>query len=325
MPKKSRRQSAAREERKRWVAIAGIALFLALDIFLVVLALQSTSPRNNGSASAEPSVGGESTAPASPSASPTPPTSGSTAVTAVAPTRILAALDATVAWRATTGACPEATATPELTVDGGVTWASADLTAATGVMALQRIFVSGSDTATFLGSGADCVPEVVRTFVGGADFADYPDQLDRSWYLAPVGSATVHAPGGDVAAPCPSAVTVAPLDASRAAVLCADSGIHLTADAGATWTTLAATPGAVALTEMTDGFLVASAGAVGCAGVQLIAVAVDDSRTALDCVESSEPASDLAGSIAVDWTAEGIWLWVGERLLISTDEGATWS
>lgn len=320
MPRKPRRISAAREARKRWLILIGIALFLAVDVLLVMLALQSTSPRSESSAAATLPTSGEQ-----PTATSSPPTDDAPAVTASAPTRIIAALDGSVAWRATTGTCPDAAAAPELTVDGGATWTQTDLTGATGLTALQRIFVSGPSTASFLGSGSECTPEVMRTFVAGADFAEYPGQLDGSWYLSPVGSATVHAPGGDVAAPCESAVTIAPLDEARAAVLCSDGSLHLTTDVGASWTAMAPVPGAIAVTESDDGFLVATAGSEGCAGVQLTAIGVSDDRTPLGCVESPLPAAELAGSTAVDWTADGIWMWVDDRLLISTDEGETWT
>lgn len=323
MPRRSPRIPGAREPRKRWLPLTGIALLVAMDILLVVLALQSASPRTNGSPAAntpapsalEPAA----TTPASPSGG------GETTVTPTTPTRILGALDENVAWRATTGACQDAVATPELSVDGGATWTAADLTGATGITALQRIFVTGSDTAAFLGAGSDCTPEVMRTFVAGADFEEDPGQLDGSWYLAPVGSATVHAPGGDVSAPCESAIVVAPLDETRATVLCDDGSLHLTTDTGVSWTALAPLPGAITVTETADGFLVASIGSESCAGVQLTTLGVDDDRTSLGCVESSVSAAELAGSTALDWTDDGIWMWVDERLLISTDEGATWT
>ncbi|RUR01236.1 hypothetical protein [Labedella endophytica] len=323
MPK-PRRHSPAREARKRWLAVIGIALFIAVDILLVVLALQSTSARDNGSTPAVVPTSSESSRP-TPTASPTPTDAAPSSVTAVPPTRILAALDASVAWRATTGSCPDTAVAPELTIDGGATWSSADLTGLTGVTALQRILVTDADTATFLGSGAECDPAVARTFVGGADFAEYPDQLEGSWYLSPVGGSTVHAPGGDVAAPCDATVTVAPLGDDTAAVLCSDSSLHVTTDAGASWSTLDELPGAVALTDSADGFLVASAGSAGCAGVELTLIGVDDDRTPVDCVESSIPAGDLAGSTAIDWTDGAIWVWVDDRLLISTDDGGSWS
>lgn len=319
MPTKPRRMSAAREARKRWLAIVGIGLFLAVDILLVALALQSTAPQVNGSASAETS--GTST----PAPSETPTPTSSPTVLPTAPSRLIAALDASVVWRTTIGSCADGSAVAELSVDGGDTWTSRDLTSSTGITALQRILVSGSDTATFVGADADCTPDAVRTFVAGADFAEYPDQLESGWYLSPVGGATVHGPNGDVAAPCSSALIVAPLDAERAGVLCADGSLHVTTDAGTTWTALSSLDQTIALTETADGFLAASVGSADCAGVLLTTIGLEDDRAELGCVESSEPAESLAGATAIDWTEDGLWMWVDDRLLISTDEGETWT
>lgn len=315
--------SAAREERKRWLAIVGIVLFLAVDILLVVLALRSTSPRDNGSASPAAPVPIASSPTAS--ASSTPPPSATPAIAVTAPTRVLTALNATVAWRATTGACPAATASPELTTDAGATWTATDLTTTTGVLALQRIVVTDTDTATFLGSTEDCAPDAARTFVAGADFAAAPDQLDGTWYLATVGGATMHAPGRDVAAPCASAVSVAPLDDSRAGVLCADGSAHITLDVAATWTRVDAPAGTVTLTGTSDGLITASVGSNECSGVLLTNIGLTGDSSPLGCVESSESPTDLSGSTAIDWTDDSIWIWVDDRLLISTDQGATWT
>ncbi|PSL38913.1 hypothetical protein CLV49_2543 [Labedella gwakjiensis] len=315
--------SAAREARKRWLAIAGIVLFLAVDILLVVLALRSMSPRDNGSGPPAEPVPVASSPMATPANTPTP--SATPGVTVAAPTRVLTALNATVAWRAMTGACPATAANPELTTDAGATWTSTDLTTTTGVLALQRIVVTDADTATFLGSAEDCTPDAARTFVAGADFAEAPDQLDGTWYLAPVGSATMHAPGRDVAAPCASAVSVAPIDDSRAGVLCADGSAHITDDVAATWTSVDAPAGTVALTGTSNGLITASVGSNDCAGVLLTNIGLTGDSSPLGCVESSESPADLSGSTAIDWTDDSMWIWVGDRLLISTDQGATWT
>lgn len=315
--------SAAREERKRWLAIVGIVLFLAVDILLVVLALRSTSPRESGSASPAAPVPIASSPTAS--ASSTPPPSATPSIAVTAPSRVLTALNATVAWRATTGACPAATASPELTTDAGATWTSTDLTTTTGVRALQRIEVTDADTAIFIGSAEDCAPDAARTFVAGADFAETPDQLDGTWYLAPVGGTTVHAPGNDAAAPCTSTVTVAPIDDSRAAVLCGDGSTHLTVDGAETWTEVAAPAGTVSLTGTSDGLIAVSVGSDDCAGVLLTNIALAGDSSPLGCVGSSESPADLSGSTAIDWTDDSIWIWVDDRLLISTDQGATWT
>ncbi|RWZ46608.1 hypothetical protein ELQ90_14325 [Labedella phragmitis] len=327
----SRRQSAARESRRPWWIFTALIVFLVVDVLLVVLALQSTAPRPPGPTTPRPSASSESTS--TPSATPATDEDAdadedvevASSITAAAPTRLLSALDDQVAWRATTGSCPDAPAMPQLTTDGGATWKSTDITASTDVRALQRILVTSADTASFIGAtGEECDPEFVRTFVAGDDFAENTEQLDGTWHLSPVGSDTVHAPGGDVAAPCESAVVVSPLDDARAAVLCDDSSLHVTTDAGETWTRIDDTDGAVALTESEEGFLVALVGTSECDGARLAAFDSDGARTDVGCVQSPLGASELATATAIDWTADAIWAWVDDRLLISTDGGNTW-
>jgi hypothetical protein len=322
MARKPRRMSAARKSRKRWLAVAGIVVFLLVDIVLVVLALQSTSSRDNGAAADVPDA--VSTPGSTASSTPTPESSEPTSVLPVAPTRILAALDATTAWRATTGACPDTAATPEISDDGGATWTPTDITSATGLSALQRIVVSDASTATFLGHDEDCAPDAARTFVAGSDFAPSPNELAAEWYLAPVGGTTIHTPNGEVTAPCARALTLAPIDDAQVAVLCADGDVHLAVDGGAAWTPLDAPAGTIAITGADDGFLTAGVGVEGCDGVQVAALGVDGETSVLACVESSMSPADLAGTTAIDWTDDAIWMWVDDRLLVSTDEGETW-
>jgi hypothetical protein len=322
MARKPRRMSAARESRKRWLAVAGLVLFLLVDILLVALALQSTSSRDNGASANVP--GAVSTPGSTASSTPTPETSEPTTVLPVLPTRILAALDATTVWRATTGPCPDAAAAPEISDDGGVSWTTTDITSATGLSALQRIVVSDASTATFLGQGQGCAPDAARTFVAGSDFAPSPNELAAEWYLAPVGGSTVHTPQGDVPAPCASALALAPIDDARVAVLCADGDVHVTVDGGDAWTALGAPAGTIAVAGAVGGFLTASVGVADCDGVQVGSLGVDGATDMLACVESSRSPADLAGTTAITWTDDAIWMWVDDRLLVSTDEGETW-
>lgn len=322
---KSHRQSAARDARRPWWIFTALIVFLVVDVLLVVLALQSTAPRPSGPTSPRPSASTQPTPVPSATSTPDEEAAPGPLVTAVAPTRLLTAIDDEVAWRATTGACPDASAAPELTTDGGASWKPTDITASTDVRALQRVIVSSAETASFIGAtGDECDPAFVRTFVAGDDFAESAELLDDTWFLSPVGSASVHTPAGDVEAPCASALVVSPLDDDRAAVLCDDSSIHVTTDTGVTWIRLDDTEGAVALTEGDEAFLVALAGSTDCDGVRLARYGTDGTRTDVGCVESPLDPAELATATAIDWTADAIWAWVDGRLLISTDGGNTW-
>jgi hypothetical protein len=322
-----RRMSAAREARRPWWIFTALVVLLVVDVLLVVLALQSTAPRSPAPGVTPPGSDGQvQGAPDATPTAPVPAEAGSDeAVTAVPPTRLLTALDDEVAWRSATGDCPDTAVAPELTTDGGLSWKSTDLSRTTEVLALQRIVVSSADTASFIGvGGADCSPSLARTFVAGDDFAESPDLLDDSWHLAAVGSAAVHSPSGDATTPCDGVLLVAPLDDDRAAILCDDASVLATDDSGATWTALEDVPGAVALTGAEDRYLVALARQPGCAGLQLVIAGAEEPRTDVGCVESPLEPSELAAATAIDWNPDALWVWVDDRLLISTDGGITW-
>lgn len=310
--------------RRIWVYVA-VAAFLLVDILLVAWAL--TGARADAKVSAHRPIPTYSATPRTDVPTATPePTPEITPIVSVPPARILAALDETTAWRALTGECPEATASPELTTDSGETWKSTDATKSTEVTALQRIRVNGPRVASMLGFSQDgCEPQFVKTYVAGDSFKSYPEEVDSSWYVNPADRATVHSPTGDVAAPCDSVIALAPRDADAAAVLCADQTIHATTDGAATWAKSVAVPGAVNLTVTQTGYIYTAVGLPECAGVQLIALSAKPLKiTPTGCLPVETPAETMPGNVAVSEAAGTVWLWAGDVFKRSQDEGATW-
>ncbi|NUO91801.1 MAG: hypothetical protein HOQ18_13415, partial [Dermatophilaceae bacterium] len=119
----------------RRVAAAGLVAFLAIDIALVVLALRSG--REAPAASPLVSTALTSTATTLPTPTTSAPTGASATSTTTASTtpatqpsaaaaepvaRLVSALDATTAWRATVGSCAAGRARVEVSTDGGATW-----------------------------------------------------------------------------------------------------------------------------------------------------------------------------------------------------------
>jgi photosystem II stability/assembly factor-like uncharacterized protein len=306
---------------RRSLLIAGLAAFFIVDIILVSIALTAgdvPTPRVLRSpapiSSADPTA-----APAEP---PKP-----AAATATAPARIMAAVDGNRAWRASTGPCG-AEARPEFSADGGATWKSTDATAPTGVVSLQAIDIEGEQVASMIGQNAvDCSAMLVRTFVGGDNYARYPADLPNAWYVNPLDRAVVHAPGGDGAAPCAEAIALAAASAERAAVLCGDGAMFATTDSAANWSAIAATPGAMALAASGAGYVVAVIGDATCGGVRLGFFTDATSPAPVvpgGCFASESSAAALAGQIAVADGGGILWLWAGASLARSSDGGATW-
>lgn len=311
--------------------IAGVSALIVLDIILVawVVGRPQASEAEQG-ALGPSAVAVESPEPStSPSASPTPsaPT-GVAAVDTVPATRILTAVDGQIAWRAVTGSCPDAVASPEITTDAGATWRPTDATGPTGVTALQRIITGGSEVATMVGAAADtCAPTIIRTYVAGDNYEEYPAEIATAWRIDPADRARVGTPSGAVDAPCATgAIAIAPSSDSAAAVLCADGTVATTADAGAAWSTPVEVAGAQALAPTSGGYVVARLGGSACAGVGLVVLSSEGAVVGESgCVSVTGALESFAGQVAVSDGGGTWWVWVGESLVRSADRGATWS
>lgn len=323
--------------RRRWWVIAGVTALVLLDVILVVWVVSRPQPSEAQDPASGPSmVADESPEPsASSGASASPdPSAGApvevAAVETVPATRILDAVDADGAWRATTGACPDAAASPEVTTDGGETWSVTDATGPTGVTALQRIIASSVDVATMVGAAADsCAPTLIRTYVRGDNYEEYPADVGTAWHIDPADRAQVVTPDGSVAAPCASAVAVAPDGDESAAVLCADGTLSTTTDAGATWSAPADVAGGQSIDAVDGGYLVARLGGTPCAGVAIgvVSPGADDTSVTIaeaGCVPLSGDLAALAGRVAISGSEGAWWVWAGDTVARSTDRGATW-
>ncbi len=305
--------------RRRWLII-GLAVFLLIDAVLIVLALTANRPAGTAgeTPAAKPTV--EATETTAPTAEPTAPPE---AQPAVAPTRVLAALDGTTAWRASAGACPATQATAELTTDAGATWVPSNASTDTGASAILSINAIDADEASMVTLAApDCAPQLVGTFVAGAQWAAYPDRLGANWYVNPADRATVNSPAGSFPAPCASVIAVAPRSDTVAGVLCAEGAVVRTGDGGATWGPPIAAPGAVHLSVTGEGYILLAANQPNCAGAQVSSTteAPDGAITPVGCRE----AAFNPGEAVIASAGDTVWLWAGETVSKSTDGGATW-
>ncbi|MCU1546591.1 MAG: hypothetical protein JWP30_1691 [Homoserinimonas sp.] len=320
---RQRRDSRVSQGSKRAWIIVGVALFAVADIALISLALSHGRPATIAAPTSSPAA--SQTAAPAPAPAPVPsPTPTPIKVSAVSPQRVLAALNSTTGWRATTGTCPEANASPELTTDAGLTWKTTNATRPTGVTALQSVTIMGPETASFIGLDRDdCSPQLVRTFVAGDNYASYPAQLAGAWYLDPAAPAVVHARGTTVDSPCATTVSLTSRNATSAAVLCADNSVHITSDAGATWAIAAPLGSTVAVTTTSADYVAAVVGTLECAGVQLVNVG---DASVLGCVNTTSDPAALAGNVALASASsdDSLWLWAGDIFAVSADGGTNW-
>jgi len=298
------------------VATAALVALLVVDVVLVAFALRPSDAPDAGSVQVtldEPTV--EPSDPESPLATPTestpePPPS------AVPLGRLIDASSATEAWRLTKGACPDGGGSVQRTSDGGATWDDVD----TGAEAFVRLRARGpADAFVVAVTGEGCEPAFLATS-DGETWGELPGSLDDAWYIEPADATAVHSPAGAMAGPCEGPVVdLAGVTSTRAGALCDDGRVFTTDDGAASWAVRVAVPGAVALTDAGDGYLVGVLAAAGCPGVQVVA-AGEGTAEALGCSSAAaEP-----GSVDVAAVGESVWVWAGDAVQVSTDGGRTW-
>ncbi len=300
---------------------AGIVLLATLVVVLSFVAL--TQHRSVAAAGSTPRASAPPAEVARVPAEPQPPVPAPTPEPVAVPNRVIAAIDADSAVRAASIECP-APSTIEVTDDAGASWEPFD---AAGIATVQRITAESDTFIALVGLDVEeCAPAYARSFTGGVAWEAAPDELSAAWFVDPADRAGLHAPGGPRAAPCGAIVQLAAVDEVSAAVLCADSSIHLTVDGGASWLPAASVPGASAIGAGVSGYQVAVVNRNGCVGAQLVALVRAESGPTLGaagaCLEATVGVGDAAVAVSEDATT---WLWAGDRLARTEDGGGTWS
>jgi len=305
---------------KRPLVLAGLAAFLIVDVALVGYALSGANHGvDEASATSAPSA---SAAEETSTATPTPEIEEA-ALTA--PTRFMSAVDATVAYRASSGTCPAATPPViQKTTDAGSTWISSTLT--TDLASVFRVQAVDSTYAYLVGlGGVACETGLTATYTSGAGFQTYPDRVASSWYLNPQAADIVHTPVGDTAAPCATAVSLAPSNDSTAAVLCDDRTVFRTTDAGVTWDSGVAVPGAAALASTGTSYVLGAQNVEGCTGVSIVGLGAEgDAPVTIGCSGDRPTTSADGQEITLSAAAGSVWLAIGDSVAVSLDGGVTW-
>lgn len=310
---------------RRWFAIA-LAVFLLVDAGLVVWALNDRARDSSGSAASDDGMLSSRTPTPTASSASTPistptPTSSAQANT-MPPTRTLDAVSSEVAWRAETNGCPGGPAIVEVTQDGGESWSDSDAGTNTDARSVLRIVAeSASEATTVVLRGDNCDSTIVGTYVGGAEWEEYPDRLPRYWLVNPGDRATVVTSAGAKKAPCDTVIAVAPRDENVGAVLCSNQAFHVTQDSGESWSKAVKVDGAVTLTATNSGYAVAVINQGDCAGLSIVAVSGDTVGSPRGCTG----ADVSAGDVAISEADNTLWAWVADELFRSNDGGESWS
>jgi len=317
---------------KKRVATAGLVAFLAVDIGLVALALRSRHTASDELPTASTTrTASLTTSPptTSPPSSTTTATTGATSGATTAATtagavpvsRLVSALDAAIAWRATTGTCARGGATVELTSDGGQTWTKLRSPA----RAIARVQPLDPTRVFMVGAGADCTLEQYASSNAGAMWRA-PTVITGGWARRLDKPTQVLTPQRSAATPCGGGVV---LDLSRTSAveaqsLCADGSVVLTRDGGSTWTDSGSAPGAIALSNLlVDNRLTTYAVRLvgACKGVQLVEVVNGRAPAVVACV----PVPDARrGDVGLSVTQRAGWIVAGKQTWLSRGDLTSW-
>lgn len=303
--------------RNSRVATAALLALVVLDVVLVAAALRPTgssgvaaSSASSAFASIEPTG-----APVSPSPTPSAPPA------AASPLRtMIVALDTQHAWRVGAGSCSAGGAALATTADGGKTWVQAKAS----FRRIVRVRPTSAKAAFIVGADTSCTAGLMNTADGGGTWVA-GGAATGAWLRDPRSSLVVRAPGSATSQPCGKRIVLdlAVVAAGSSRVLCAGGLVRSTADSGSTWTDLGTVVGAVALSVPTPTpaqTYVASLGARGCPGVQIMRVG---QQVATACIPTPIPAGP--GQIALSLIKGGGWLAIGNVTMRSTDGLLTWT
>ena len=144
------------------------------------------------------------------------------------------------------------------------------------------------------------------------------------WFPTPKDRDEINGPGDTKATPCEGHVVgLAPLDSSQALVVCDNGAAISTRNSGRTWRQVARIPNTLAIAAESGRYWVAGAHE-GCDGVTVQSL-TEKSGSLTRGRTHCAPGLDVAGGqVAIDVIGGTIWLWSGNRVAVSTDDGQTW-
>lgn len=311
------------------VATIGLVAFLAVDVGLVALALRPGSPATVAPSTGTPTAvvtttGGSSTK------TPSAGTSTTTGTAAPAPgpkpapvAQLIGALDATTAWRASTGTCEKGGSALSVTADGGETWDKTEAPARSVI----RVQPLDEDRVFAVAAGADCELKQYASNDRG-DSWQAPSAVSGGWARQLDEPTEVLTPQNDRAQPCGPSTDVIDLSrtsADQAQALCADGAVTVTGNGGDSWADAGTVKGGLALgNRLEAGRLTTYVARVSgdCPGIELVRVAKGKSLDRVSCIGTSVPTK--AGQIGLSIVGEAGWLVAADAVWTATADLTTW-
>jgi hypothetical protein len=297
-----------------WVAVIVVVLVI-VDVLLVALALARTAPASNGTPGPVPTFSSTPRPSASSTAKPSASATSDPARMATPGRRLLSAVDSLEAWRASSGVCGGTDGVLQHTTDGGTTWAPVDVGVGSGAVLALR--AGTRSVSVVIGTGDDCETAVRTSDDDGATWKSGVAG-DAGAGIAPAGlvlsTGIVESPCADPAQAYQGKFTTA--------IVCNDAVQWRSG--GGEWVGVPVS-GLRSLADDGDSYLLARVGASECSGVEIgsmaaVAVTPATKSTVVGCATDA----DIEGALAVARAAPAVWLWAGDDVLVSKDDGATW-
>ena len=292
--------------------MAVLAVLIAVNVVLLFLLF-----RPDRALTAQPADQGPTSA--SPSAS-TDPTPSTRPVEPAPVERLLLATSSKTAWRATVGDCD----TPgeiERSTNGGASWKRIVRTGPAPIVQLGaepsgNVFAIG-------GTRQSCSYRYVAYANDGTVTASANSPVDV-WFSTPSDRDEINGPGDTKATPCEGHVVgLAPLDLSQALVVCDNGAAISTRNSGRTWRQVARIPNTLAIAAESGRYWVAGAHE-GCDGVTVQSLTEKSGSLTRGRTRCAPGLDVAAGQVAFDVTGGTIWLWSGNKVVVSMDDGQTW-
>lgn len=237
-----------------------------------------------------------------------------------APQRMLAMVGG-IAMRSTSGTCGSP-GTVEVSTDSAQSWNLSDSLAGAGATQILRLLPTNPSLIQLVALDSSCEPQVYRSADLGTSW-EGPLPVLGIWYFDSTNPMQVGTPNGPQPLRCEGAELAAAGD--RAAVRCLDGSIVTTVDRGITWSESPRVADTLAINYSPDSYVVAQTGNQTCEGLRLTTLGSGPSTSPDGCFDGVLIADGSnPENIAVAQSGTSTLLWVGNKLVTSTDGGRTW-
>jgi hypothetical protein len=301
---------------------AVLAALIVVNVVLLFLLfrpdrLLTAHPSDQG-----PNGGGSPTATPSPAPDASPnPTSSTRPIESVPVERLLFAVSSKTAWRATVGDCD----TPgkiERSTNSGASWKRIVRTGPAPIVQIGAL--PSGDLFAIGGTGQSCAVHYASYANDGTVTASTTSPVNV-WFPTPKDRDEINGPDGTRATPCSGHVIgLAPLDVSRALIVCDNGAAMSTRNSGTAWRPAAQIPNTLAITAGSGQYWVARV-SEDCDGVTVRSLTELNGSLTGGRIRCAPGFDGAAGQVAIAVSGSSIWLWSGSRVVVSRDDGQTWN